>query len=255
MTTDQDLLREELTEDQHRDRKIEHMATGITNGAYLLCKKAGLPIRIWGGRRILGLDRCWDPEPHIISTESDCPDGERMRLLDKTVLCPIHQTHFSVRQILDLLPLGKRKSVANKDALLATINWDPEPTRRYVFESGEGVGLTLSINTDPVLALAEAHPTPKQLLRGVVTEVADLARVRELIETKGDDLPWRSDLAGMLRDDLSLSPSWHGASLSEREKMLMHQQQLETAVVKRKARMKLIGQMRSDADRLVVEPL
>jgi hypothetical protein len=249
------LFREELTADEFRERKIDHLATGITNGAFLLCKKAGLPIRIWGGRRILALDKCWCGEPHTVATDADCPDGERMRLLDKTVLCPIHQTHFSVRQILDLLPLGKRKSVANKDALLATINWDPEPVRRYVFESGEGVGLTLSINTDPVIALAEAHPTPKQLLRGVVTEVADLARVRELIETKGDDLPWRSDLAGQLRDDLSLPANWHGCPLNDREKMLMHQQELETASQKRKARMKLISKMRSDADRLVVEPL
>ena len=252
MTTEQHLYREELTEDEFRDLKIDHLADGIENGADLLCKKAGLPIRGWGPRRVLMLDKCWCPEPHVISTESDCPSSERMRILGKVVLCPVHGSRFNVHQLLDILPLGKRKSVQNRDELLAKINWSPEQKRFYVFESGEGDGMTQAIDTNPVAALDQVRPSPKQVLRGMVFEVSSVKRVRELLELKGDDISWRTDLAGLLRDDLSLPPSWHGCSLNDRERMLEHAQKMETALQQRKARLKLIEKMKRDADRLAL---
>jgi len=250
----QHLYREELTAEEFRERKITHIADGITNGANLLCRRANLPMTPRGGRLVLDLPQCWcKPEPHKISTE---PSAKlmQMRVLDKSVFCPVHQVHYNVRQLYDILPLGKRKSPEKKDELNATISWNPEPTRYYCHQSGEGSNMTTSINTDPVIALAEAHPSPKQLLRGVVAEVLDIRRAREVLESKSDSLPWR-ELHGMLRDDLSLPANWHGCSLSQREKMLMHQQELQTAVKKRRERMKMITDLRRDADRLVIEPL
>jgi hypothetical protein len=254
MTTDQHLLREELTQDEHRERKTDHVAGGIETGARLLIRKAGLPTKPAGGRLVLDLDKCWCPEPHRIDANDAHSDLLRMYVLDKSVFCPVHRVHFNVRQLLDLLPLGKRKSQQKKDDLLALINWNPEPVRYYAFQSGDAFETT-AINTDPVIALNEVHPSPKLLLRGVLLEVASIQRVREILDTKSDDLPWCSDLRGRLRDDLSLSPSWHGATLTVQETGLLHRQALETAVVKRKARMKMIEQLRRDADRLTVEPL
>jgi hypothetical protein len=250
------ILREELTEDEFRLRKTDHIADGIETGAHLLCRKASLQMMPRGGRLVLNLPQCWcKPEAHVIDLNDAGGDLLRMRVLDKSVFCPVHETHFGVRQLLDLLPLNKRKSQQKKDDFLALIPWAPQPQRYYVFQSGEGDNVTQAIDTEPVIALNEVHPSPKLLLRGVLLEVASIQRAREVLNTKGDDLPWRSDLAGQLRDDLSLPANWHGCPLTQREKALQHQQELETAHVKRRQRMKLIERMRRDANRLVVEPL
>ena len=190
-----------MTEDEHRDCKIEYIADVVTTGAHLLCWKAGLRTLPRGGRIVLNLDRCWCPEPHIISTDDDAPDLLRMRVLGRSVYCPVHDAHFNVRQLLDILPLGKRKTTAKKDKLLATIPWNPEPTRFYVFQSGEDYEVT-AIDADPIQALSEVHPSPKQLLRGMVIEVASKQRAREILKSD-TELPWKTLT---LRSDLTLEP-------------------------------------------------
>ncbi len=249
------LFREELSEDQFRERKKDFIVDGIMNGAHLLCRRAGLPITSWAGRLILNLDACWCPEPHLISTESDCPSNERMRVKDKSVYCPIHDNHFGTRQLIDMLPLGRRKTTAKTDELLALVNWTPAPDRFYAFRSGEGFNETMALNADPIEALAEVHPSPKQTLSGVVLEVAGKKRAREVLETKSAELPWRTGLHGMLRADLALPPSWHGARLSIQEERMQREQDLETVEAERAARKKLVEQLRRDIDSTVISPL
>jgi hypothetical protein len=97
------LYREELTKDEHRERKTDHIDTGIETGARLLISKAGLPTKPAGGRLALILDKCWCPEPHVIDTNDAHGDLLRMYVLDKSVFCPVHKVHFNVRQLMDLL--------------------------------------------------------------------------------------------------------------------------------------------------------
>jgi len=243
--------REELTEDQARELKIGALEA-MPIGAYLLCKRsAELPIGVWGGNYILNLAQCWCPEPHLLDLEGDCPDGKKMRILGDHVWCPVHDNKFNVRQLMDLLQRGKRKSTANRDRLLSKINLNPEPTRYYVFQSGDHFEAT-GIDTDLDQALAAVQPTPKQSLRGVLIECASRQRAREILNDQADELPWA---ALALRSDLTLNANWHGCPLNDVEKRVLAEQANETAQQKRGARMKLVEKMRRDADRLVIEPL
>ena len=246
------VFREELSEDQARERVIQALCD-MPIGAYLICKKAELPIRTEAGGYILDLDPCFCPEKHTVSTESDHPDLERMRIRGDHVWCVIHERKFGVRQLLDLLPLKTRKTTAKRDELLATINIHPAPTRYYCLQSGRDFETT-GMSTDPREAEAQVALSPKVQSRGTLIECVDVHRARQILETMTDSLPWK-DLAGDIRSDLQLVANWHKCQLTEREKLTLHTQELETAVTKRKARMRLVEQMRRDADLLVVKPL
>jgi hypothetical protein len=246
------LYREDLDADQVRERKIEALCD-MPIGAYLICQKAELPIRAQAGGYILDLDTCLCPEQHRVATDSDHPDLEKMRIRGDHVFCVVHKRKFNVRQLLDILPLGKRKTQAKKDALLATINLQFGPVRYYCFGSGKNFEMT-GVSTDMKEALAEVQVSPLVPLRGVLIECFDLPRAHEILETKSDELPWR-DLHEVLRSDLTLNANWHGCQLTEHEKMALKSQQLETAREKRKKRQKLVEQMRRQADALVIEPL
>jgi hypothetical protein len=248
----QHLYREELTEDQKRERVIEALCD-MSIGAHLICQKAGLPIGTQAGIYILHLPECFCPEKHVVASDSDHPDLERMQILGTHVFCPIHKRKFDVRQLLDLLPLGKRKTQAKRDALLAKINIVPQPERFYVYQSGVDFETT-GMSTDPREAESQVTLSPKVQARGMLLEVADARRARQILETMSGELPFKN-LADDIRDDLTLVANWHGAQLSPQEKMTLHTQQLESAKTKRKARQKLVEQMRRDADRLVIEPL
>ena len=150
-------------------------------------------------------------------------------------------------------PRGRRFSLARKDALLGKINLIFGPLRFYCLQSGVGFGMT-GLSASPKEALDGVQVSPLVPLRGVLIECFDLPRAHEILETMSDDLPWKS-LNEDIRDDLTLNADWHGAELTPQEKLALHNQQLETAVKRRKERMKLINQMRSDADRLMLEKL
>ena len=246
------LHREELDPDQAREFVIEALCD-MPIGAYLICKRAGLPIRTQAGGYILDLDPCFCPEKHTVSTESDHPDLERMRIRGDHIWCVVHQRKFNVRQLLDILPLGERKTTAKKDELLSKINVRPEPPRFYCFQSGldfESTGMSV----DPREAESSVSLNHKVQSRGMLLEVADPQRARQILETMSDTLPWKN-LASDIRSDLSLVANWHGAELSPQERLTLHNQELETAVVKRRARKRLVEQMRRAADQLIVKPL
>jgi hypothetical protein len=246
------LFREELSPDQVRERKIEALCD-MEIGAFLLCKKADLPIGTQARIYILHLDTCFCPEKHRVASDSDHPDLERMQIRGDHVWCPIHERKFNVHQLLDILPLGKRKTTAKRDELLAKLNINPQPERFYLYQSGADYETT-GLDTDLRDAVASVRLSPKQPCRGVLLEVADAQRARAIIKDMSADLPWR-DLHEVLRDDLTLTANWHGAPLTMQEKLALHTQRLETAKTKRAARQKLVEQMRRQADALVIEPL
>jgi hypothetical protein len=175
-----------------------------------------------------------------------------MRIQSDHVFCPVHKKKFGVHQLLDKLPLGKRKTQAKKDELLGKINLQFGPKRYYCFESGKNE--MTGVSTDMTEALSEVQVSPKVDLRGVLIECFNLTRAREILETMGDDLPWR-DLHEVLRSDLTLNANWHGAPLTMQEKLELHSQEHEAARAKQKKRQKLVEQMRRDADRLIIEPI
>ena len=244
--------REELDPAQRRAAATAALIE-LSIPAQILCRVAGVPSKIGDGQRLLvAVDQCWCPDSYRIATDDLAnPDGRRMRIQSDHVYCPIHKNKFGIHQLLDKLPLGTRKSTAKKDELLGKINLIFGPLRFYCFQSGVGFGMT-GLSADPREALSEVQVSFKVDLRGVLIECFDLPRAHEILETMSDDLPWK-DLAEDVRPDLSLNAGWHNCELTPQEKLALHSQQLETAVAARKARMRLINQMRSDADRLMLE--
>lgn len=241
------LDREELSETETREAKIS-LLLSLIEVAYMICHKAGLPIGIVGGVYTLMLDSCWCPEKHTVSTDDDHRNFKRMQIHRDYVLCPVHGTKFPPRQLIDLAP-QRRKSPQTRDWLLSQFNLIVGPTRFYAFRTPE----TAALGEDFEQTLIDVHPSPKQELDGVLIECLDIRRAREILDSKGDELPWREGLHGLLRDDLTLPPNWHGCPLTLKEQRTLESQQLESAQQQRRARMKLVEKMRRDADRLVLE--
>lgn len=243
------IFREELDADTHRELKIKFLERECQTAAYTICKKAELPIVFIAGSHFLNLDACWCPEPHHVDRSIYTAD-QLMRVMNDRVECQVHGTKWNVRQLLDILPLGKRKDRKKKDALLAKIAWNPRPERFYAFRGGEGVASMQSLNPDPVEALRAVHPSQKQKLAGVLIEAATLQRALEILEDDNIELPWHEGLEELLRHDMTLPAGWHGGSLSDKERLIAQDQQAEADREARKATMKLVAELKREADRL-----
>ena len=246
--------REELTDDQTRQRKKELLAS-LDTAALLLLKAAGVSVGMVGGRLVISAPECWCDEPFTYGAPDSYPASEMMRVLKDSVLCPPHGAKYSLGQLEDMLPRGKRKSKNRVDQILAKINLPVGPQRFYVFKTGVGTQARMALDTEPDRALELVRPSPKQELKGVLIECFDKARALEILEEKADDLPWCEGLESMLDSDLRLIANWHGCSLTLRERSALKQQELVAAQEKRVARRKQADRMRADADRLIREPL
>jgi hypothetical protein len=128
---------------------------------------------------------------------------------------PTGQT-FTVRQFLECM-LGAE----NLEPFLRKLSISDLPlTRLYVYESGD----ERSIGTHPVTALAELHRRDGEAIRGCIIETPSLDIALELVEQEPETLPWGTV---PLRADGTLADiRWHGAYLTNLERLLVEDQEL-----------------------------
>jgi hypothetical protein len=248
MTNNPHLFREPFTEAELREAWTDAVCATQTS-AHSICRAGGVKMRGFAGHTVLMVDRCWCPEPHLISTES--VDFERMRVRGDHIFCPIHDHKIFDRELAGRLPLGTRNDTKKRDALLAELpGARPTEPIYHCYQSGDGYTVT-SIDADPVTALANARPSPKLPLRGVLLQCATLARARELVKLKSDDLFW-CELHQ--RDDLDIDVGWHGSELAPQEKFRLLAQQQATAKQRRLERLKVVDRLRREAEQLARLP-
>lgn len=240
--TEPHLYREELTPAQFREAKLEFLSNSPT-GCHTVLRALGEPIiaqhvdsRLWGR----------DPQWCSHDTPKRAgPDIQYMAIRPDHVLCQVCGAQYYLAELLNRLPEGKgqRKTAGKMDRTLAKINYNPQPVRYYSFRTGE----TASLSTDPGKALAQVHPSAKEEFAGLILEVADIARARQVIEDDTIEKPWATL---RLRADMALDADWHNAPLSPTEQRQLKEQQAQTLAEKARDREDLISTMREEMNAL-----
>ena len=219
-------------------------------------RKASFQILVRGAGHIVRRDTCFVDREHRVDYSSETPpDFQRMKLQagGDLLWCPIGQHKITPQQLLNVMPIGKRKTPKNQDVLLHKFNCRPELRRLYVFESGDDFE-TQGFDADLSTALELVRPSPKQKLRGCLIEAPTLKQAKEILKEQRDDLPWR-ELHGKLRADGTLDANWHGGALTLAEQTTLKTQKLETLHAAHKERAKLISRLRNEANLMAIKPL
>ncbi|MDH3653830.1 MAG: hypothetical protein OEN21_06155 [Myxococcales bacterium] len=244
-----------FTEAEER-QQLRNNICAVQGAAGIILKKAGFQMLVRGAGHVVNHDVCFLDKEHAVDLSSEiAPDFQRMVLRGggSYLWCPIGNHKITAPQLLNVLPLGKRKNAKNADTLLRKFNCRPVLKRLYVFESGDNFE-EQSADADASTALEAVRPSPKTRLRGVLIEAPSLRQAREILEAKRDELPWK-ELHGKLRSDQTLNANWHDAPLTLQEKTTLRTQEMEAMHDARRARAKLVSQLRREANSLSIEPL
>ena len=242
------LHREELTDEQIRDAKLE-LLTNNQIGALMVLKALGEPIKaVHADRYLWARNPLWcdhGPDKHV------SPELQYMVIKSSHVLCPTCGTGYSISELLNRLPEGKgqRKVQGKMDRTLALINFHPQPQRFYYFRYRDSFGLS----TDPTEALAQCHPSARDTFSGVLLEVVDLPRARQVIDDESIALPLCDELR--LRADMTVDADWHNAQMTPSEQRTLKDQQQQGLKEKRRDRQRLIDDMRREMNALSSKPL
>jgi hypothetical protein len=100
------------------------------------------------------------------------------------------------------------------------------------------------LSTDTQTALDNADANLDEPFRICLIRARDAARATEIVDEKGDSLPWVTGI--QLRPDDSLPAGWHGGPLQRQEQALLMKQQNEDRAAKRSRRDKAIRDLRRE---------
>jgi hypothetical protein len=229
------VYRHELSKDRYRDKKYQQLLE-TPLAVRLIVAHAKLKTYPRYGFTWLDLPCFVNPE-HTVGEDEPGP----LLLLDSKIECEVGGHDIDAGALIDYLTMGEAKAV---DELLAKFNFEPELVRGYLFETDDNLR---SVGADQAETMQHLGAKPSQPVRGVVIECESLQLAKQLAGQEGTrkKFHWHPDVPRTRTGQLA-SCGWHGAYLTERERVLDRTLRAAAEATEREARMRELANMRRE---------